>query len=144
MCSLRKNISLSSIVPIKVSLAETSIKMPLQCVTLCNVEYPCSFAKSVHFTSYLFQSRTTSFLVLLYAYLLLSVQSFAKNAGLYGERVGALHVIGVDNAAADRIRSQVSVLQRSEISNPPSHGARIVSVTSQHFSTYLVIVSIID
>ena len=28
--------------------------------------------------------------------------------------------------AADRVRSQLSVLQRSEISNPPSHGARIV------------------
>jgi aspartate/tyrosine/aromatic aminotransferase len=55
------------------------------------------------------------------------LQSFAKNAGLYGERVGALHFIGVDKAAADRIKSQLSVLQRSEISNPPSHGARIVS-----------------
>ena len=29
--------------------------------------------------------------------------------------------------AAEQVRSQLSVLQRSEISNPPSHGARIVS-----------------
>jgi aspartate/tyrosine/aromatic aminotransferase len=53
-------------------------------------------------------------------------QSFAKNAGLYGERVGALHVISKDSETADRVRSQLSVLQRSEISNPPSHGARLV------------------
>ena len=54
------------------------------------------------------------------------LQSFAKNAGLYGERVGALHVLGASQDAANRIRSQLSVLQRSEISNPPSHGARLV------------------
>ncbi|KIM28774.1 hypothetical protein M408DRAFT_16169 [Serendipita vermifera MAFF 305830] len=59
---------------------------------------------------------------------MLVCQSFAKNAGLYGERVGALHFIGVDKAATERIKSQVSVLQRSEISNPPSHGARIMAL----------------
>jgi len=59
---------------------------------------------------------------------MLVCQSFAKNAGLYGERVGALHVIAGTKEAADRVRSQLSVLQRSEISNPPSHGARIVSL----------------
>jgi aspartate aminotransferase len=57
----------------------------------------------------------------------LDVQSFAKNAGLYGERVGALHVIAQTTEAANRIKSQLSVLQRSEISNPPSYGARIAS-----------------
>lgn len=61
---------------------------------------------------------------------LLVCQSFAKNAGLYGERVGALHVVasvggdGVGGSA--RLGSQLKVLQRSEISNPPSFGARIV------------------
>jgi len=59
---------------------------------------------------------------------MLVCQSFAKNAGLYGERVGGLHVIGATKDAADRIKSQLSVLQRSEISNPPSHGARIMSL----------------
>ena len=29
---------------------------------------------------------------------------------------------------ADRVRSQLSVLSRSEISNPPAHGARLVSL----------------
>jgi aspartate aminotransferase len=55
-------------------------------------------------------------------------QSFAKNAGLYGERVGALHLVSPSKEAADRVKSQISVLQRSEISNPPTYGARIVSL----------------
>ncbi|KAH9966710.1 aspartate aminotransferase [Russula dissimulans] len=55
-------------------------------------------------------------------------QSFAKNAGLYGERVGALHLIAPDKEAALRVRSQLSVLQRCEISNPPSYGARVVAL----------------
>ncbi|RXW18886.1 hypothetical protein EST38_g6980 [Candolleomyces aberdarensis] len=59
---------------------------------------------------------------------LLVCQSFAKNAGLYGERVGALHIVSPDKDTADRVRSQLSVLQRSEISNPPSHGARLVEL----------------
>jgi len=59
---------------------------------------------------------------------LLVCQSFAKNAGLYGERVGALHVVAASRDEAARVKSQLSVLQRSEISNPPSHGARLVSL----------------
>lgn len=59
---------------------------------------------------------------------MLVCQSFAKNAGLYGERVGALHVITPNKDAANRVRSQLSVLQRSEISNPPSYGARVVAL----------------
>lgn len=54
-------------------------------------------------------------------------QSFAKNAGLYSERIGALHIISPEQDTANRVKSQLSVLQRSEISNPPSHGARLVS-----------------
>jgi len=59
---------------------------------------------------------------------MLVCQSFAKNAGLYGERVGALHVIAKDKETSDRVKSQLSVLARSEISNPPAYGARIVSL----------------
>jgi len=59
---------------------------------------------------------------------LLVCQSFAKNAGLYGERIGALHVVASTTEIADRVRSQLSVLERSEISNPPAHGARLVSL----------------
>jgi aspartate aminotransferase, cytoplasmic len=57
---------------------------------------------------------------------MLVCQSFSKSAGLYGERVGALHLVAPDEETAGRMRSQLSVLQRSEISNPPCHGARIV------------------
>ncbi|KAG8748674.1 Aspartate aminotransferase, cytoplasmic [Ceratobasidium sp. 414] len=54
--------------------------------------------------------------------------SFAKNAGLYGERIGALHIVSRTLEEANRVKSQLSVLQRSEISNPPAHGARLVSL----------------
>jgi len=59
---------------------------------------------------------------------MLVCQSFAKNAGLYGERVGALHVVAPNEETSDRVKSQLSVLARSEISNPPAHGARIVAL----------------
>ncbi|KAG9046767.1 Aspartate aminotransferase, cytoplasmic [Tulasnella sp. UAMH 9824] len=59
---------------------------------------------------------------------MLVCQSFAKNAGLYGERVGALHVLTSTKDEADRVRSQLSILQRSEISNPPAYGARLIAL----------------
>lgn len=58
-------------------------------------------------------------------------QSFAKNFGLYGERAGCFHFVTGPSTDADktisRIASQLAILQRSEISNPPLYGARIVS-----------------
>ncbi|GAA5950745.1 hypothetical protein JCM8115_004961 [Rhodotorula mucilaginosa] len=63
---------------------------------------------------------------------LLVCQSYAKNAGLYGERIGALNIVashaGDSEGGADRIRSQLLILQRQEISNPPTFGARIVGL----------------
>lgn len=58
---------------------------------------------------------------------LLVCQSFAKNFGLYGQRVGALHVVFADSATKKAAASQLELLQRAEISNPPAYGARIVS-----------------
>ncbi|CAO1616984.1 unnamed protein product [Parajaminaea phylloscopi] len=55
-------------------------------------------------------------------------QSFAKNAGLYGERVGALHVVSATQEQNKAVLSQLSVIQRSEISNPPAFGARVVTM----------------
>ena len=59
-------------------------------------------------------------------------QSFAKNFGLYGERAGAFHFVtsaGPDaQSTIGRIGSQLAILQRSEISNPPAYGARIASL----------------
>ncbi|KAK2734654.1 Aspartate aminotransferase, cytoplasmic [Myotisia sp. PD_48] len=59
-------------------------------------------------------------------------QSFAKNFGLYGERAGAFHFISAPGQQAaesiSHIASQLAILQRSEISNPPAYGARIASL----------------
>lgn len=54
-------------------------------------------------------------------------QSFSKNFGLYGERVGALSVVGADPDEAKRVVSQLKILIRPMYSNPPVHGARLVS-----------------
>lgn len=56
-------------------------------------------------------------------------QSFAKNCGMYGERVGAVHVIPSEsNANLNKaISSQLKKIIRSEISNPPAYGAKIVA-----------------
>ena len=59
-------------------------------------------------------------------------QSYAKNFGLYGERAGAFHFVTAPGSHAQdtvsRIASQLAILQRSEISNPPAYGARIASM----------------
>ena len=62
---------------------------------------------------------------------LLIAQSFAKNFGLYGERAGCFHMVTSPGPEASanitRLASQLAILQRSEISNPPLYGARIAS-----------------
>uniref|UniRef100_A0A023FMK0 Aspartate aminotransferase n=1 Tax=Amblyomma cajennense TaxID=34607 RepID=A0A023FMK0_AMBCJ len=52
-------------------------------------------------------------------------QSFAKNMGLYGERVGAFSMICGSKEEADRVMSQIKIIVRPTYSNPPIHGARI-------------------
>ena len=54
-------------------------------------------------------------------------QSFAKNFGLYGERAGCFHWIAPSTDVKSRVASQLAVLQRSEISNPPAFPARITA-----------------
>lgn len=62
---------------------------------------------------------------------LVVAQSYAKNFGLYGERAGCFHFVTgpAQNASEtkERVSSQLAILQRSEISNPPAYGARIAS-----------------
>lgn len=58
---------------------------------------------------------------------MLVCQSFAKNAGLYGERVGALHIVTASKEQAENVRSQVNSIVRREISTMPAFGARIVA-----------------
>eukprot|EP01025_Chloroclados_australasicus_P018885 TRINITY_DN2007_c0_g1_i1.p1 TRINITY_DN2007_c0_g1~~TRINITY_DN2007_c0_g1_i1.p1 ORF type:complete len:468 (-),score=59.23 TRINITY_DN2007_c0_g1_i1:667-2070(-) len=57
----------------------------------------------------------------------LVAQSYSKNLGLYGERVGALNFVSTDKDAAARVLSQLKRIARAIYSNPPVHGARIVS-----------------
>ena len=54
------------------------------------------------------------------------VQSFSKNFGLYGQRIGALSVVADSPEEAQRVVSQLKVHIRPNYSNPPRHGARIV------------------
>ncbi|CAH6719556.1 aspartate aminotransferase, cytoplasmic [[Candida] jaroonii] len=60
---------------------------------------------------------------------ILICQSFAKNCGMYGERVGAVHVIPseTNEKLNNAIASQLKKIIRSEISNPPAYGAKIVA-----------------
>jgi aspartate aminotransferase len=53
-------------------------------------------------------------------------QSFAKNFGLYGERVGAFSVVCNSKDEAAIVESQLKVLIRPMYSNPPLYGARLV------------------
>lgn len=53
--------------------------------------------------------------------------SFSKSFSLYGERVGALTVIAGDKDEATRVLSQLKRVIRTNYSNPPTHGATIVS-----------------
>jgi len=57
----------------------------------------------------------------------LLAQSFAKNMGLYGERVGAFTVVCADKEEAARVESQIKILIRPMYSNPPRHGARVAT-----------------
>ena len=61
----------------------------------------------------------------------LLAQSFAKNMGLYGERVGAFTVVCADKDEAARVESQIKILIRPMYSNPPRHGARVATEVSQ-------------
>ncbi|KAL8726844.1 MAG: hypothetical protein Q9166_006460 [cf. Caloplaca sp. 2 TL-2023] len=54
-------------------------------------------------------------------------QSFAKNMGLYGERVGAFSIVCDSVEEKKRVDSQIKILVRPLYSNPPVHGARIAS-----------------
>ncbi|QGI84439.1 hypothetical protein CEK25_011168 [Fusarium fujikuroi] len=54
-------------------------------------------------------------------------QSFAKNMGLYGERIGAFSIVCADAEEKKRVDSQLKIIIRPLYSNPPIHGARIAS-----------------
>jgi len=53
-------------------------------------------------------------------------QSFAKNLGLYGERMGMLHVVCASAEDAKAVLSQLKMVIRPMYSSPPIHGALLV------------------
>ncbi len=96
---------------------------------------------------------------------LFASQSYAKNLGLYGdaplqpvvllsrqpncgggglfggcktiaERIGALNIVCRDAATADAVKSQLKTIIRPMYSNPPLHGARLVSKILSDKSLY--------
>eukprot|EP00283_Hemiselmis_rufescens_P020995 CAMPEP_0173439034 /NCGR_PEP_ID=MMETSP1357-20121228/20735_1 /TAXON_ID=77926 /ORGANISM="Hemiselmis rufescens, Strain PCC563" /LENGTH=420 /DNA_ID=CAMNT_0014404369 /DNA_START=11 /DNA_END=1273 /DNA_ORIENTATION=+ len=58
---------------------------------------------------------------------LMVTQSYSKNFGLYGERIGALNVACADEETAGKVRSQLNGIIRPMYSNPQLHGARLVA-----------------
>lgn len=52
-------------------------------------------------------------------------QSYAKNMGLYGQRVGCLSVVCASPDEAKRTLSQLKAIARATYSSPPLHGARL-------------------
>ncbi|EAS64315.1 amino acid aminotransferase [Photobacterium angustum] len=58
---------------------------------------------------------------------LLVASSFSKNFGLYNERVGAFTLVGKTAEQAATAFSQVKSIARVIYSNPPAHGAAIVT-----------------
>lgn len=59
---------------------------------------------------------------------ILICQSFAKNTGMYGERVGVIHVINKDKHINKAIESQLNKIVRSEVSSAPAYGSKVVSL----------------
>jgi aromatic-amino-acid transaminase len=53
--------------------------------------------------------------------------SFSKSFSLYGERVGALSVVCESKGEAERVLSQLKRVIRTNYSNPPTHGAQVVT-----------------
>lgn len=58
---------------------------------------------------------------------ILVASSFSKNFGLYNERVGAFTLVAKDSDIAATAFSQVKKIIRSIYSNPPAHGAAVVT-----------------
>ncbi|QDU54330.1 amino acid aminotransferase [Aeoliella mucimassa] len=58
---------------------------------------------------------------------LIVCSSFSKNFGLYNQRVGASTFVCADADRAKVVGSQVKRAIRSNYSNPPAHGARLVA-----------------
>ncbi|KAJ8898850.1 hypothetical protein K2173_008159 [Erythroxylum novogranatense] len=54
-------------------------------------------------------------------------QSFSKNMGLYGHRVGCLSILCADTEKAAAVKSQLEKIARAMYGSPPVHGILLVS-----------------
>jgi len=54
--------------------------------------------------------------------------SFSKSVSLYGERIGALSIVTDSVDEATRVLSQLKRLIRTNYSNPPTHGGKVVEM----------------
>ncbi|QIB52090.1 amino acid aminotransferase [Pseudomonas sp. OIL-1] len=66
----------------------------------------------------------------------LVASSFSKSFSLYGERVGALTLVTRDADENARVLSQLKRVIRTNYSNPPTHGAKIVSAVLNNAELY--------
>lgn len=57
--------------------------------------------------------------------------SYSKNFGLYGERIGCLSVIAKNEQLLQNLSSVIKRLARVNYSNPPRHGAGIITTVLQ-------------
>ncbi|PKF63837.1 aromatic amino acid aminotransferase [Psychromonas sp. psych-6C06] len=67
---------------------------------------------------------------------LLVANSFSKNFGLYNERVGGITLVAEDSDIADSAFSQIKSGIRSNYSNPPAHGAAVVTTILEDEQLY--------
>lgn len=67
---------------------------------------------------------------------LLIASSFSKNFGLYNERVGAFTLVAKDSDTATTAFSQVKSIIRANYSNPPAHGALVVTTVLNDAELY--------
>lgn len=59
---------------------------------------------------------------------MLVCQSFSKNFALYGERCGALHVVGHTPEVAANVQDRLRSLIRHTYSSSPAYGSRLVKI----------------
>lgn len=62
--------------------------------------------------------------------------SFSKSFSLYGERVGALTFITATAEEGERVLSQLKRVIRTNYSNPPTHGAKVVAAVLNNPELY--------
>jgi len=67
---------------------------------------------------------------------LLVANSFSKNFGLYNERVGGITLVAEDSEIADSAFSQIKSGIRANYSNPPAHGAAVVTTILEDEQLY--------